>query len=198
MRTVVQGLVGTVLLAFSATASALLIDFESYADGQNLHGVNLGGVTLTNPSGSIEVFDDRFGVGFRSGTKAIGSFNGPETINPLVGVFDSAVSFVSLWAGDAGNDLDNWTLNLYDATVGGNLLGSFNSGDWSGDPYRQLSGSFANIWRFEATWNGPTCCGIGFDDLEFRFSETPTVPAPSILTLFFIAMASLRALQHKT
>lgn len=164
---------------------AALIDFEGYGDGQNLNGVNLGGVTITNPTNNtVEIYDNRFGVFYHSSTKAIGSFGTSQgsasSVNPMVGVFDQAVSNVSLWAGDVGGDVDNWTLNLYDAPVGGNLLGSFNSGNWIGFPYVQLGGSFSNIWRFEAIWNGSSGCGIGFDDLEFTVSS---FPEPSALTV---------------
>ena len=176
---------------------AVLIDFEGYSDGQNLNGVNLGGVTITNPTNNtVEIYDNRYGVFYHSSTKAIGSFNTSQgsasSVNPMVGVFDQAVSYVSLWAGDVGGDTDNWTLNLYDATVGGNLIGSLNSGNWIGFPYIQLAGSFSNIWRFEAIWNGSSGCGIGFDDLEFavssvsRLSTCTVSPVPEPATMLLL------------
>jgi len=37
------------LAVFAGAAQATLIDFESFVDYQNLHGVNIGGVTLSPP-----------------------------------------------------------------------------------------------------------------------------------------------------
>jgi hypothetical protein len=69
-------------------------------------------------------------------TKAVANLSsGPYQDNPLTGVFSTPVSFVSLWAGDAGNDIDSWRLDTYDAVVGGNLLGSVSIGQWNGSPY---------------------------------------------------------------
>ena len=93
----------TAALAAPAFATTTTIDFEAFDDGQNLNGVNLGGVTITNPSGNVEIYDNRFGVSSNSGTKAIGSFTSTSSINPMIFTFHSAVSFVELFAGDAGN-----------------------------------------------------------------------------------------------
>ena len=181
--TLVIGLAAPLLLfaaAGHAPAGAVLIDFEQYADGRNLHGVNLGGVTLTNPSGKVEIYDDRFGVGYHSGTKSIASSSGLVSVNPLVGVFDDPVTSVSLWGGDEGwspTEIDSWRLVAYDAKVGGNRVRRVNSGSWDGGPYRQLSISAPSILRFEAYWTGSQF-GIGYDDLEFVTAPPPPEPAP--------------------
>ncbi len=168
------------IFAFAADvrAGTISIDFEGFSDGANLCGVNLGGVTLTNPSRNVEVYDNRFGVGYHSGTKAIASPDGLASVNPLVGVFDTAVSYVSLWGGDEGwsaTEIDSWELLAYDARVGGNVVGRVGSGSWSGAPYRRLNISAATIWRFEAVWTGPQF-GIGYDDLVFV--TVPPAPEP--------------------
>lgn len=159
-----------------------MIGFEGFSDGYNLHGVNLGGVTLTNPSGRVEIYDDRFGVSYHSGTKAVASLAGFASVNPLVGTFDSAVSSVSLWGGDKGwspTEIDSWELRAFDARIGGNLVGRVSSGSWDGSPYRQLSISDSKIWRFEASWTGAQY-GIGFDDLRFVTipPSSPSEPKP--------------------
>jgi uncharacterized protein (TIGR03382 family) len=158
-------------------AATILIDFEQFSDRYNLNGINLGGVTLTNPSGNVEVHDNRFGVGYHSATKAIASPNGLVSVNPLVGVFDNPVSYVGLWGGDAGTyvEPDSWELLAYDARIGGNLVGRVSSGSWNGSPYRQLSLSAASILRFEAIWTGPQF-GIGYDDLKFVTAAPPPPP----------------------
>ena len=169
--------------------ATILIDFEAYGDTANLHGIDLGGVTLASPNRVIEVFDDRFGVSFHSATKAVASPNGCASANPLVGVFDCPVSFVKLWAGDAGipGEYDSWELLAFDAPVGGNLTASASSGSWVGGPYRQLAVSADNIWRFEANWTGPGC-GIGYDDLEFQ-----PIPEPSALILLGVGAVAFLA-----
>jgi hypothetical protein len=171
------GLVAPLLLFAGAghiRAATILIDFEQFQDGYNLNGINLGGVTLTNPSGKVEIHDNRFGVGYHSATKAVASPNGLLAVNPLVGIFDVPVSYVGLWGGDAGTyvEPDSWDLLAYDARIGGNLVGRVSSGSWNGSPYRQLSISGSSILRFEAVWTGPQF-GIGYDDLSFV-----TVPPP--------------------
>lgn len=40
----------------SSESSHIIIDFESFTDGQDINGINLGGVTLTNPTGVVEIY----------------------------------------------------------------------------------------------------------------------------------------------
>ena len=180
----------TIFITSSFIATAGTIDFESYADGANLNGVDLGDVTLSTPGGNVEVFDDRFTVGYHSATKAI--FNGnpfPQT-NPLVGVFDTPVVSVSLWAGDDHSDTnDSWTLSVYDAAVGGTLLGTVteNGAGWNGNQYRQLSLSFPGIVRFEATSD----TGVGFDDLSY------VIPEPGTLALALAGLLACTTLRKR-
>jgi hypothetical protein len=174
----------TLFLSSNSTATTITIDFESFADGVNLDGVDLGDVTLSSSSGIVEVFDNRDTVGYHSATQAI--FNGPPyPPGALVGVFDSPVSMVSLWAGDDHPDADDsWTLRVYDAAVGGNLLGTVteNAAPWDGSPYRELSLSGANILRFEASSD----TGVGFDDLSYTLVPEPGTFALSLLGLMGI------------
>jgi len=180
------GLVAPLLLFAGAghiRAATILIDFEQFKDGYNLNGINLGGVILTNPSGKVEIHDNRFGVGYHSATKAVASPNGLVSVNPLVGIFDVPVSYVGLWGGDAGTyvEPDSWELLTYDARSGGNLVGRVSSGSWNGSPYRELSISGSSILRFEAVWTGPQF-GIGYDDLKF-VTIPPSEPEPPPVTL---------------
>jgi len=154
---------------------ATVIDFESFVDGQNINGLNIGGVTLTSPTdGIVEIFDDRFGCSCHSPTK---SFSTPSCeTDPIVGVFDSPQTYIALCGGDAGlGDTDSWELEAFDAQVGGTTLGMVQSGEWNGFPYRKLEINAANIWRFEARWTGDVC-GTCYDDLEF-------VPEPATVLL---------------
>jgi hypothetical protein len=182
------------LLLLAAPAQAVLIDFAAYADHQNLNGLNLGGVTLTAPSGSVEVFSNRFGLGYHSSTNAVGNFyfsGSADQSNPLTGVFVVPVTMLSLWGGDGGNDSDSWRLDAYDSLVGGSLVGSVASGTWNGNPYRQLSISYlAGIKRFEAFFTGPSSFGVGYDDLEF----TPVPePAAALLIIWGLLLCNWRS-----
>jgi hypothetical protein len=175
-------------------AATVSIDFEAFNDFDNLCGLNLGGVTLTNPSGRVEIHENRFGASCHSPTKAVASPNGLLSVNPLVGVFDGPVSFVSLWGGDAAtypDELDSWELLAFDAPSGGNLVGRASSGAWAGDPYRQLTVTGQGIWRFEANWTGPTY-GIGYDDLQFQI-----VPEPPTTVLLGAGAIGLLALARR-
>jgi parallel beta-helix repeat protein len=154
----------------SSISGGRVIDFESFADYQNINGFNLGGVTLTCPaSGIVQIFDNRCGTAYQSPTKVIGTNECScmdINVNPLVGAFDYPATYIALWAGDGGVDTDSWELEAFDAPVEGNSLGIVSSGDWNGYPYSKLEISAPNIWRFEARWTGANC-GIAYDDLEF-------------------------------
>ena len=96
------------VIAGGARAATTTIDFDSYADGTNLNGTDLGGVTITNPSGSVIVYsDNRFGVGYDTPNNAISSFSTgtPYNNNPMIFTFSQPVTTVSLSAGDAGGRL---------------------------------------------------------------------------------------------
>ncbi|NQU25713.1 MAG: PEP-CTERM sorting domain-containing protein [Candidatus Nealsonbacteria bacterium] len=179
-------LISALACATSAQAETI-IDFEEFGDGDNLHNLDLGGVTLLGYGSNVEVFDNRFGAGFHSSTKSISSPLGAATGNPLVGVFHVPVQSLSLWAGDSGGfgELDSWRLEAYDAPAGGNLVAAVSSIVWDGAPYQELSVAGETIWRFEANWTGPTNLGIAFDDLHFQ-----AIPEPSSLVLAVVGLAA--------
>lgn len=176
---------------FAAPAHAATINFEAFSDGQNINGLNLGGVTLTATGGVVEIFSNgRFGASFNSPVNAFSTPNGTGT---LTGVFDAPTSFVSLYAGDEGGDTDSWRLEVFDAVVGGNSLGSLSSGDFSGSPYSLLAITASNILRFEATWTG-LVAGVAYDDLSF---DSATVPEPGSLALLGLSLAGLAAARRR-
>ncbi len=178
----VMVLVVGVLAVLGSTAQAALIDFETFVDSQNIHGVNLGGVTLYEPKlGIVEVYaNSREGVLYHSRVNAVSSDKAASWRNPIIGVFDAQQGYISLWAGDEGGDLDQWELEAFDAVAGGNSLGLVQSAVWNGNPYTQLSISTPGIWRFEARHLGPTGTGIGYDDLQF---SNGAIPAPAAILL---------------
>ncbi|MCF8485740.1 MAG: VPLPA-CTERM sorting domain-containing protein [Rhodobacteraceae bacterium] len=192
--------------AAHANASVITVNFDSLPDFANINGVDLGGVTVTNPSGHVDVFANRFGVGARSGLNAIGSFTASSSNNPMIFTFASAVSWVELFAGDAGSltgDLDQWRMDVYDAATGGTLLASLLSPIWIGGPYEGLSFAGAGIRRIEAIWTEPGCCGLGFDDLSFETTAAPppppmpAVPLPASGTLLAGVLGVFAAMRRK-
>ncbi|MBI5764222.1 MAG: hypothetical protein HZA51_11920 [Planctomycetes bacterium] len=165
-------------LSFISSAEADLVDFEGYAGFGNIHGQDLGGVTLfNNNTGYVIVYDDAFGLGSHSGTKCMTdpSFG---RFNKIVGVFDNPQSHVSLWGGlgvDYGQIL-GWSLEVFDASVGGNSLAISMQGTWVGTPYTYLEVNAPGIKRFEAVLAYESYSGICFDDLVFT-------PEPSSMLL---------------
>lgn len=147
-----------------------MIDFESFPDGCNINGINLGGVTLSNPNnGIVKILDNNCGSYYHSPTKVFyGSECSCKAPEPIIGRFDYPAKHIGLWGGDLGEDVDSWELEAFDAIEDGNSLGIVRSGNWNGNPYRKLEIDAPNIWRFEIKWTG-TDCGISYDDLEFSF-----------------------------
>lgn len=177
-----------IVLGGMVAASAVTLDFDGLTDGANIHGVNLGGVTFTAPGGVVEVYKDRFGVGYKSAFIAIANLNpAPAQDNPLIGTFDAPVDYVSLWGGDQGGDEENWTLEAWGP---GGLLASGNSGTWNGAPYRQIALSAPGITYIKAI-HGGSSFGVGFDDLEFRWGNQ-VADTGSTLALLGLALVGCR------
>lgn len=157
-------------------AQAGLIDFESFSSFQNITGMDLGGVRLySQPNGQVTVYDNTFGLGSNSGTNCIADPSFGQ-FNRIVGVFDNPQSHVLIWGGNSiSAGISGWSLEVFDAPVGGNSIGISTMGAWSGTPYVPLQVDVPGIMRFEAALN-PGTNGIGFDDLEFT-------PEPASLIL---------------
>lgn len=184
LKSIIRGLISVLLLAGVPIANATVIDFEAFADGTILQGVNLGGVTLTGVNGNAQIYsNDRFGALYHSPVNSISDAAGIG----LNGTFDSPTSFVSLWAGDSGGDIDSWTLQIFDA--GNSSLGFTSSGNFIGNPYTQLTLSASGITRFEARWTG-SVAGVAWDDLGFS-ARVSAVPEPATLSLFALVLAGL-------
>ncbi|MBW2271663.1 MAG: hypothetical protein JRG96_00225 [Deltaproteobacteria bacterium] len=149
-----------------AGSNPVVIDFEGFSDGQNLNGVDLGGVTATAASGTVEVYKgNRAGASFQSPDTSVSSQSG-SIGDPITFTFDSLQDGVTLAAGDAGEDIDRWKLEAFDS-VGG-LIDSVEENDssWTGNPYRTLEVSGSGIKTVVASFTG-AAAGIAYDDLTF-------------------------------
>ncbi|MCU0915044.1 MAG: hypothetical protein MUC88_10840 [Planctomycetes bacterium] len=184
-----------VCAGWTLPAQATSIEFEAFVDGQNLHGVNLGGVTLYEPQlGVVRVYaNGRLGSFYQSPVNSVSSDESTLATYPIVGVFGASQNSVSLWAGDAGGDVDQWELEVFDAATGGNSLGLVQSVPWSGNPYTQLSVTTPGIWRFEAR-NIGSPAGITYDDLSFSGT---VVPVPGAVILGGIGMGLVSCLRRR-
>lgn len=173
--------VGTLLLIASrpAAAQTITIDFDEVASGTLLSigaydaiGVHFNQALATDDGtlGSLpsSAPNAAFGTtpgGAISGGDVTGFFTGPV----------SSVTFISVFAGDAGGDTDTVTLNAFNAA---NAL--VDSATFTGASAQTLSVSGVGITRFEILQTN----AIGIDD--FRFTVTPTAsaaPEPGSLTL---------------
>lgn len=148
-----------------ATAMGQVIDFEQFADDQNIHGVHVGGVTLTAKGGTkiIVYADNRIGNWYRSALNSVIPYNARGWV-PLIGEFDEPQSFIRLWGGDDAGDDDQWEIEAFDAQ--GVSLGIARSPVWNGRPYTSLDIRADGIARFEARYVGQSQSKIAFDDLE--------------------------------
>ena len=174
------------LLSFAGPVRAGLIDFEAFAPFQNINGLDLGGVTITNPTTpGVVVYDDAFHVGYHSATKAISAPDFMEITPKLVATFDAPKDFVRLWAGLTLGTVEGWWMEAFDAQVGGNSLGRMQSGSWDGPPYRSLEISAPDIWRVEFGLGPSVASGVGFDDLEFT-------PEPAAIAMLLPLLTMLR------
>jgi hypothetical protein len=149
-----------------ALGQAQSIDFEAFSDGQDLHGIDLGGVTLTARGGTkvLVYADNQIGNSYRSPVNSVIAYNARGWV-PLVGEFDGPQSFVRLWGGDDAGDEDQWELEAFDGA--GESLGVVRSPVWNGAPYASLEVRADGIVRFEARFVGQSQFKIAFDDIEF-------------------------------
>ena len=162
-------------LAAASHASTTTLDFEEFAAGDDLEGLDLGGVTITSPAVGVTVFDGSSSAGSNSGARSIAS---RDIVSDVIFTFDNAVSFVELFGGDgpATSDADTWTFDVYDAQVGGNLLGTLTSSPLVSG-HSSLSFSIAGILRAEAS----STTRVSYDDLTFTTVSQVPVPAAALL-----------------
>lgn len=182
----------TVFLLTSIPLAAATINFDAFAPGTNIDGLNLGGVTLTTGNGSTQTISNG-GVGYISAPNAV-TTDGFMQGNFLVMTFDIPQISVQLTGGDRGGDSDQFVMRAYD--TGGLLLGSVTTPVFGGNPsggptmqdYFTQTISFAGMKRVEV--QSVINAGIGIDDLVF--SAVPEPAAVLLVGTGLLAAALLR------
>jgi hypothetical protein len=162
-------------LSICGSASAAVIDFESYSVGEILTaGTDLGGLFFDQ---DIQVFDlsqfppDASGNVAASNDPIGGDFSGG---------FTSAVTSFSLAIGDDGFDLDSAILSVFDA----NFVLIDTDSFFEQKVGSTLSVSGAGIKYFSVDQTEL----VIFDNLTF---DTQTVAEPSIIALFGLGLVGL-------
>jgi hypothetical protein len=93
----------------------------------------------------------------------------------MIFTFSQPVTTVSLSAGDAGGDYDQWQMAVHDTS--NTLVATLTSPVWTGSPYTTLTYTGTDVGRIEASWINFGCCGIGYDTLVFD-TGAPVAPVP--------------------
>ncbi len=179
-------------------AHAALVNFDSFSDGQNIDGINLGGVTITASDGIVNVH--------ANGSGGVGQVSNPNSIAAsswsggmkLTLTFDSLVNFVSIVGGDSGGDQDRFTMEAFD--ISGTSIGFADTGVFSGaDPVTPLTTTYGDYRTLSLNVSGAksvvleqTNWGVSWDNLQYN-----PVPVPGALWLLGSGLAGLVAMRRK-
>ena len=185
MMRIKMGLICLALLTVALSACADTLNFETGAPCAFIATTPLasyGGLTF---SGGGAILDQcgNFGINAHSGVDFLAFATGTYATGPEFIDFPSAVSSVSIFAGDG--DSGSFTLQAFDGSE--NSLGQDVETN-PGGQYVELQVSADGIETVELSSNLGAWVA---DDLSFNGSENPTVPEPASMLLLGGGLAGL-------
>lgn len=187
MKTYLLAAAVVALTAVSASASTTTIDFESFAFGTDISGVDVGGVAFSAGGAAVTV------DGFLGNRGIIPRPLGP---NPFRADFTAGnVVGVSVDIGDLGADADDIFLNAFD------MFGSLLASDTFTIPAGV--GGYFNLGVMASNISYVTFGGVGFNDDNnvfadnFSFASAAVIPLPAGGILLLGALGMMAAARRR-
>jgi len=173
---------------FAAPAQAVLIDFDSLADGyydESSFSALFADLDFQNTGGGgFDVQSVSGGYPFSGKSILNNTYNTPG--NSTIVAFNSVADSVSVLLGDYGSDSDKLFLRAYDSA--NNLIAS-DEGDITSSEYGlTLSINAKNIAYVEFYGEGLHHNSVYWDDFQYTL-QGPAVPEPSTMLLFSTGLA---------
>lgn len=175
----------------NATSNILLVDFEGVIGSVDTQysGVTFSGFNGGNPHTRVQFPFN--------GTNSMFTVSGNGGGGGWSSTFSSPVDGVSFWAGDV--QFLGSTASLYD--IANNLLGTFDifsTGGGHGPFSYGFNGYISdtpNIARMDISIAGNDA--VWFDNVQYSYGQTSSVPEPATLSLFTLGLASLLGMRRK-
>jgi hypothetical protein len=195
-------------------ANAAFINFDSHASTGALSGVAPASALVTNDYAAQGIVFGRSGVsagvavvnnsstnsapngacGLDAAGSIVASCAGDiyfHFVDPSNGTTPATTNALSFYVGDAGGDLDAWTINVFG--VGDALL---EARSFSSVSNILQSFAFAGMSRVEIRWTTGSTAGYLLDDINFNTPAT-AVPEPSVLALLGLGLAGFAASRRR-